>query len=81
MAVRQILQKMRLVSHENVHAQCIADACVHELFEIQVDRTPDACAIIFKDQSITYRELNRRANHVAGTWLTMASVQMIWEHE
>lgn len=41
------------------------DACVHELFEEQVDRDPDAVALVFKDRRLTYRELNQRANQVA----------------
>jgi amino acid adenylation domain-containing protein len=44
---------------------CTKGACVHRLFEMQEERTPDACAVIFKGQSITYGELNRRANQVA----------------
>src|SRR5262249_48372235 len=41
------------------------DICVHELFEAQVKRTPDAVALVFEDQQLTYQELNRRANQVA----------------
>ena len=41
------------------------DKCVHELFEEQVERTPDAVAVIFEDQRLTYRELNQRANQLA----------------
>ena len=40
-----------------------ADKCIHELFEAQVERTPDAIAVIFEKkrrQSATYGELNRR---------------------
>jgi amino acid adenylation domain-containing protein len=40
-------------------------ACVHELFEQQVARTPDAIAVIFEQQQLSYRELNQRANQVA----------------
>jgi non-ribosomal peptide synthetase component F len=40
------------------------DGCVHELFEAQVERTPDAVAVVFEDQQLTYRELNRKANQV-----------------
>lgn len=41
------------------------DKCVHELFEEQVARTPDAIAIVFDDQQLTYAELNRQANQLA----------------
>ena len=41
------------------------DACVHELFEQQVDRDPDAVAVVFEERRLTYRELNQRANQVA----------------
>ena len=37
-----------------------------DLFEAQVVRTPDAPALIFKNQQITYRELNAKANQLAG---------------
>ncbi|MFD2169209.1 amino acid adenylation domain-containing protein [Tumebacillus lipolyticus] len=39
--------------------------CVHELFEEQVIRTPDAVAITFEGRSVTYRELEERANRLA----------------
>ena len=39
--------------------------CVHELFENQVERTPDAVAVVFEHQKLTYRELNIRANQLA----------------
>jgi non-ribosomal peptide synthetase component F len=39
--------------------------CIHQLFEIQVDKTPDATAIVYEDQSLTYSELNSRANRLA----------------
>ncbi|MFN8596435.1 MAG: amino acid adenylation domain-containing protein [Anaerolineae bacterium] len=41
------------------------DQGVHQLFEAQAERTPDAPAVVFKDQSLTYRELNQRANQLA----------------
>jgi non-ribosomal peptide synthetase component F len=41
------------------------DKCVHQLFEEQVERTPDAVAVVFEGEQLTYRELNERANQVA----------------
>ena len=39
--------------------------CIHELFEHQVERTPDAVALRCGNQSLTYRELNERANQLS----------------
>ncbi len=39
--------------------------CIHQLFEAQVERTPDAVAIEFEGKQITYRELNSRSNQLA----------------
>ena len=41
------------------------EKCIHELFEAQVEKTPDAIALVFEDQQLTYRELNNRANQLA----------------
>ncbi|WP_146220328.1 non-ribosomal peptide synthetase, partial [Microcystis aeruginosa] len=38
---------------------------IHQLFEAQVERTPDAIAVVFEGQSLTYSELNCRANQLA----------------
>ncbi|TRU30638.1 MAG: amino acid adenylation domain-containing protein, partial [Microcystis aeruginosa Ma_MB_S_20031200_S102] len=39
--------------------------CLHQLFEEQVKRTPDAVAVVYSDQQLTYNELNCRANQLA----------------
>jgi amino acid adenylation domain-containing protein len=38
---------------------------IHHLFEEQVERTPDAVAVVYLNQRLTYRELNARANQLA----------------
>lgn len=42
-----------------------AEQCLHELFERQVEQTPEAIALIYEDQQLTFRELNSRANRLA----------------
>jgi amino acid adenylation domain-containing protein len=39
--------------------------CMHQMFEAQAARTPDAVAVHFDHQQFSYRELNERANQVA----------------
>ncbi|MBN3895575.1 MAG: amino acid adenylation domain-containing protein [Nostoc sp. NOS(2021)] len=39
--------------------------CTHHLFEEQVKRTPNAIALVFENQQLTYQQLNRRANQLA----------------
>ena len=41
------------------------DLCVHELYGAQVARTPEAVAVEFEDESLTYRELDQRGNRLA----------------
>src|SRR5581483_4015598 len=42
-----------------------AHLCLHQLFEEQVARTPEAIAVQLDEQRMTYRELNARANQIA----------------
>ena len=39
--------------------------CIHELFEAQAERTPDRIAVVFGDESLTYRELAERVERLA----------------
>jgi glutamate-1-semialdehyde-2,1-aminomutase len=41
------------------------DKCIHQLFEEQVATTPDAIAVVFEQQELTYQQLNQRANQLA----------------
>ena len=42
-----------------------SDVCIHQLFEAQVERTPEAVALIAGYRTLTYRDLNAQANRVA----------------
>jgi len=44
-----------------------SELCVHQLIETQAEQTPDAIALIFADQHLTYDQLNRQANQLART--------------
>jgi amino acid adenylation domain-containing protein len=57
---QQLLVEWNQTQVEYPHSQCI-----HQLFEVQVEKTPDAIAVVFEDQQLTYRELNNRANQLA----------------
>ncbi|MGA9379449.1 MAG: amino acid adenylation domain-containing protein, partial [Phormidium sp.] len=54
-----------LVEWNNTQTCDRQNKCIHQLFEEQVELVPDALAVIFEDQSLTYRELNNRANQLA----------------
>ncbi len=41
------------------------DLCLHQLFEAQVERTPEAISFVRHQERVTYREMNARANQVA----------------
>jgi amino acid adenylation domain-containing protein/non-ribosomal peptide synthase protein (TIGR01720 family) len=47
------------------------DKCIHHLFEEQVESTPDAVAVVFKNQQLTYQQLNQRANQLAHHLLSL----------
>lgn len=45
--------------------------CMHELFELNASKYPTATALIFEDQSLTYQELNVKANQLAHYLLSL----------
>jgi amino acid adenylation domain-containing protein len=54
-----------LVEWNDTQRDYPSTVCLHELVEAQVERTPHAIAAVFEDESLTYFELNRRANWLA----------------
>ena len=54
-----------LVEWNNTQTEYPQNKCLHELFEAQVEKTPDAIAVVFGNQQLTYQELNNRANQLA----------------
>ncbi|WP_420127101.1 non-ribosomal peptide synthase/polyketide synthase [Longimicrobium sp.] len=57
---RQVLE-----AWNRTEAEVPADRCIHQLFEAQAARTPDGVAVVFEDASLTYAQLNARANQLA----------------
>jgi len=54
-----------LLGWNDTRADFPADKCVHELFEEQVDKTPEATALIFEGVSLSYVQLDQKANRLA----------------
>ena len=53
-----------LYEWNRTEAEYPADRCVHELFEEQVSKTPEAVAVVYEGETLSYGELNRRANRL-----------------
>lgn len=54
-----------LVEWNNTKADYPQDRYIHNLFENQVEKTPDAVAVVLEEQKLTYSQLNERANELA----------------
>ncbi|WP_340622199.1 non-ribosomal peptide synthetase [Xenorhabdus siamensis] len=48
--------------------------CIHQLFEQQVEKTPDATALVYEEQTLSYAELNARANRLAHQLIALGVV-------
>jgi amino acid adenylation domain-containing protein/thioester reductase-like protein len=63
--LREAERHQLLVEWNDTQTDYSLDACIHQLFEAQVEQTPDAVAVVFEQEQLTYRELNCRANQLA----------------
>ncbi|KAF3885483.1 MULTISPECIES: non-ribosomal peptide synthetase [Nostocales] len=54
-----------LVEWNNNQADYSQEQCIHELFEQRVEQNPNAIALMFENEQLTYRQLNHRANQLA----------------
>jgi amino acid adenylation domain-containing protein len=65
LVVRDGRERERVLVEFNDTDSPYPNACIHQLFEDQVKRTPDGVALVFEEQHLTYAQLNARANQVA----------------
>src|SRR5262249_6095702 len=54
-----------LVEWNDTAADYPRDQCIHQMFEEQARRTPEAMAVVFEDRQLSYAQLNARANQLA----------------
>ena len=54
-----------MVQWNRTEAAYPSDQCIHELFEAQVSRTPEAIALVYEHQQLSYAQLNAQANRLA----------------
>ncbi|MEH1869179.1 MAG: amino acid adenylation domain-containing protein [Nostoc sp.] len=57
-------QHQLLVEWNNSQTDYPNNTCIHQLFESLAEKTPDAIAVIFENQQLTYQQLNHRANQL-----------------
>ncbi|TBV04729.1 non-ribosomal peptide synthase/polyketide synthase, partial [Stutzerimonas kirkiae] len=58
-------QKQIVYDWNRTEASYPSDQCIHQLIEAQAEKTPDAVAVIFGEQALTYQQLNQRSNQLA----------------
>ncbi|MGV0104585.1 Non-ribosomal peptide synthetase [Nostoc sp. DSM 114160] len=58
-------EQQQLLVWNNTQADYYSDKCIHQLFEVQVERTPNAVAVVYENQQLTYQQLNNQANQLA----------------
>ncbi|QFS50801.1 non-ribosomal peptide synthetase [Nostoc sphaeroides] len=65
LALLTATENQQILNTWNSNQIYVPQQCIHQLFEVQVEKTPDAVAVVFENEKITYKELNQRANKLA----------------
>ncbi|WP_038242134.1 non-ribosomal peptide synthetase, partial [Xenorhabdus szentirmaii] len=58
-------RRLLLATWNETEAAYPTEMCIHQLFEQQVNKTPEATALVYEHQHLSYAELNARANRLA----------------
>ncbi|MCF2860486.1 amino acid adenylation domain-containing protein, partial [Pseudoalteromonas sp. SMS1] len=66
--------KRQVIEWNDTECAYPQDALIHTLFEAQVEKTPDATAVVFEGASLSYSELNTRANQLSDYLVTTRQV-------
>ncbi|HYO57151.1 condensation domain-containing protein, partial [Archangium sp.] len=61
----EVERRRLLVEWNDTQAEYPRETCVHQLFEVQAERTPEALAVKSAEARVSYEELNARANQLA----------------
>ncbi len=64
-----------LVEWNNTETAYPKDICIHDMFEEKVKNNPEAIALVFEKQQLSYRDLNRKANQLAHYLITEKHVR------
>lgn len=54
-----------LIEWNDTKTDYAKEKTLHQLFEEQVEKTPNNIAVVYEDQELTYQELNKSANQLA----------------
>ncbi|OHV53272.1 non-ribosomal peptide synthetase [Photorhabdus temperata] len=70
------MERTLLLKTWNATETAYPDAlCIHQLFEQQAEKTPDAMALRYKERTLSYAELNARANRLAHQLIALGVVR------
>ncbi|HEY9799815.1 MAG TPA: amino acid adenylation domain-containing protein [Leptolyngbyaceae cyanobacterium] len=60
-----VAEKNQLLEWNHTQLDYTQNLCIHQLFAAQVEKTPDAVAVVFENEYLTYQQLNQKANQLA----------------